>query len=366
MNKTTNVLLGIIVAVAIIGGVYYVTKNKTVESPTPATPTAQVPTSAPTPAPSSEPAVSTKAATLISQSSAVLGADINPNGAQTSYWYEYGKTQSLGSITGAQLLGSGRITYSAPGYVVGLASNTTYYFRAVAENAHGKVTGAIVSFTTTLTPPVPGNPPVIETVSAINISDTKATLRGSVDTKSAATYYWFEYGDTLALGDATSVSTQAAGTNSVAVEKNISGLEANTTYYFRLNAQNGYGTVNGPIRSFTTRTSTPAPAPKGDEPTADTDAATSVARTSAAINGHVNPNGSDTTYWFEYGKASLLGVFDLSQETAEKSAGAGNTAKTFSASLTGLASDTTYYYRIVAKNQYGTDSGSIHQFTTKE
>ena len=365
MNTITRFIIWVILIAGVIAGVYYMkTKNA---APTPVEQTSpQASTPTPAGAPSGAPAVKTKSANFISQSTAVLDADINPNGAQTSYWYEYGTAQSLGSITVPQLLGSGHVTYSAPGYVSGLKSNTTYYYRAVAENINGRVNGTVSTFKTTLTPPAPGNPPVVSTMSASEVTDQSAVLNGKVDSNNSKTYFWFEYGSDSSLGNATLSSIQDPSTDTVSIAKSIDHLKPDTTYYFRLDAQNGYGTVNGSIRSFTTEASTPPPAPTGDRPTADTDAATNITNSSATLNGHVNPNGSATTYWFEYGRASLLGVFDLNQHTAEKSAGAGKTSKSFAQNISKLAANTTYYYRIVSKNQYGTDTGSIHQFNTKE
>ncbi len=361
MNKTTNIILGVLVAAAIIGGIYYFATHEATVTPTPVV---QTPTPTPAGQTSGAPTVATKSANYISQSTAVLDAAINPNGAQTSYWYEYGTTQSLGGVTSAQLLGAGTATFSAPGFVSGLKANTTYYFRAVAQNANGRSNGTVSSFTTTMTVPVPGNPPTVETTTATNIATDKATLTGRVNSQGSKTYYWFEYGNSLALGNTTSSSTTTDGAT-ISVTKDVSGLNDDTVYYFRLNAQNGYGTDNGPIRSFTTKTTTAPQPPKGDEPTADTDPATNITAGGATLNGHVNPNGSETTYWFEYGRASLLGVFNLTEKTAEKSAGAAKTSKAVATAISGLTDDATYYFRIVTKNQYGTDAGSIHRFTTK-
>lgn len=366
MNKTfLNSFIGVLVAAAIIGGIYYATTKKAT-APEP-TPTGESPSQVPGQV-SGKPSVKTKSANYISQSTAVLDAEINPNGAQTSYWYEYGTTQSLGSITIPQLLGAGYVNYSAPGFVSGLSADTKYYFRAVAENRNGRVNGSISSFTTTNKPPVPGNPPVADTTSASDVDHDSATLNGRLTTQNSKTYYWFEYGTTSALGDTTSSSVQDPGSATVSVSKTIRELKEGTRYYYRLNAQNGYGTDNGPIRSFVTQAATPTPPvpPAGEEPTADTDPATSITADGATLNGKINPNGAQTTYWFEYGRATLLGVFDLTEKTSEKSVGAGKATVSVTQAVSGLQADATYYYRLVGKSQYGTNYGSIHKFTTDE
>jgi hypothetical protein len=73
---------------------------------------------------------------------------------------------------------------------------------------------------------------------------------------------------------------------------------------------------------------------------------------SATVSGTVNPNGTTTTYHFDYGTSSNYG----SQTPAppDPSAGSGTTAQTESTTLTGLSPNTLYHYRIQATNSLGT------------
>src|SRR5207248_6350686 len=66
-------------------------------------------------------------------------------------------------------------------------------------------------------------------------------------------------------------------------------------------------------------------------PTVTTSPATSVSDTGATLNGTVNPNGQQTNYAFQWGPTSGYG-----HETALTSAGAGTSASSVSAALTGL------------------------------
>jgi hypothetical protein len=86
-----------------------------------------------------------------------------------------------------------------------------------------------------------------------------------------------------------------------------------------------------------------------------------VAETSATFNGTVNPNGSQTTYHFEYGTDTTYG---MTVPVPDASAGAGTSVQRESQPVAGLAPGTTYHYRIVAKNAGGTKSGSDQTFTT--
>jgi hypothetical protein len=100
--------------------------------------------------------------------------------------------------------------------------------------------------------------PTVATGAASVVTATSATLAGTVNPNNAATQASFLYGTSNTLSSASQTTSQTlnAGNAPVAVSANLSGLSANTTYYYELVAQNGVGTTNGVIGSFTT---TPAP-----------------------------------------------------------------------------------------------------------
>lgn len=78
-------------------------------------------------------------------------------------------------------------------------------------------------------------------------------------------------------------------------------------------------------------------------PTVATSAATSVKWSTATLNGTVNPQGTATSYRFEYGETTAYG-----SNTTATSAGTGSADVPASAALTGLAAERTYHYRLVA------------------
>lgn len=94
-------------------------------------------------------------------------------------------------------------------------------------------------------------------------------------------------------------------------------------------------------------------------PTVVTTAATSVASTTATLHGTVNPNGSLTTYHFNYGLTTSYG-----SSTTATSAGTGTTTLAKSAVIAGLLPSTTYHFQIVASNKGGVSNGSDLTFTT--
>ncbi|MBP6855543.1 MAG: hypothetical protein KBC26_01020 [Candidatus Pacebacteria bacterium] len=395
------------------------------------------------------PIVQTNAATIVAQVSAVLNGSVNPNGANTMYWFEYGTSNNLGNNTPSQNIGSGTSAQSVSAQLTGLSGNTTYYFRVTAQNTYGVSRGQILTFTTTgdgglvnsslslqalertncnasggtpisgvrmpirnprnllvysgntnsgtsfpvtvagnYTAETPsgygnrqfcrfegspayfdqnnqtktitaifavqqsGGAPIVQTNSATNISQTGATLNGSVNPNGANTNYWFEYGTSMSLGNNTPMQSAGSGTSAQSVFASLTGLSANTTYYFRTVAQNQYGTTQGSILSFTTGTNTQC-----QIPFASTAAATNISASLATLNGTINGNGCQTTYWFEYGTSMSLG-----NNTPTQNGGTGS-AQAY-ASVSNLAANTTYYFRVMAQNQQGSAQGSILSFTT--
>jgi hypothetical protein len=96
-------------------------------------------------------------------------------------------------------------------------------------------------------------------------------------------------------------------------------------------------------------------------PTAITMAASLITSTTAVLNGTVNPNGSATSAYFEWGTDNTLSTCST---TSAQSIGSGTTDVALAENLTGLSPNTTYYYRIVGENSAGTVQGSILSFTT--
>lgn len=94
-------------------------------------------------------------------------------------------------------------------------------------------------------------------------------------------------------------------------------------------------------------------------PKATTSPAGNVTTSSATVHGTVNPEGLSTTYYFQYGTSAGYG-----SQTASASAGSATGDQAVTASLSGLAPQTTYHYRIVAQNSAGTAYGADQTFQT--
>jgi hypothetical protein len=98
------------------------------------------------------PTVSTGKAREISYGSAVLTGSIDPNGNDTSYYFQYGVTKAYGGQTAIAGAGAGIHTVSVRLPITGLQPLTVYHYRLVAVNAGGASIGADASLLTTKVP----------------------------------------------------------------------------------------------------------------------------------------------------------------------------------------------------------------------
>ena len=84
----------------------------------------------------------------VTATGAVLYASVKPRDLETTYVFEYGKTEQYGSATPATSAGSGRAAVGVQAQLTGLARHTTYHFRLVATNGQGTVPGVDLTFRT--------------------------------------------------------------------------------------------------------------------------------------------------------------------------------------------------------------------------
>jgi hypothetical protein len=295
------------------------------------------------------PSVSTSAATSITSTGAQLNGSVNPNAAATVCHFEYGISTSYGSSTSNQSAGSGTVTVAINATLSNQSAGTTFHYRLAATYSGGTVYGSDAVFTTGSVPV----PPSASTSGASTITPTAAQLNGSVNPNGYATSYHFEYGTTTGYGTLTSTQSAGSGLSAAPVNAGASGFSPATLYHYRLVASSSGGTTNGRDTTFTTSgTSTQAP-------TVRTLAAGNVTATAMQLSGSVNPNGSATSYSFEYGTTTSYGTPTISQ-----SAGFGSSETAVSAAVSGLTSGTHYHYRLVATNSGGTSYGSDSTATT--
>jgi hypothetical protein len=273
---------------------------------------------------------------------ATVTGTVNPGGVSTTWYVEYGTSTAYGAQTASAGAGSGSANVSVSAPLTGLVQGTSYHYRVVAKSSAGTSRGADGVFTTLVAPGVVTGP-----ASAVTVSS--ATLNGSVDPNGRGTTWYFEYGTSTGYGSKTPTKSAGSGNGSMSVSASVSGLTGGRTYHFRLIAMSDAGTTKGSDATFVTSSA----------PSVTTDDATSIAPTSARLNGTVSANGLSTNWYFQYGTSTSYG-----SKTSTKSAGSGTTAQKVAVTVTGLRRVTVYHFRIVASNSGGTTVGSDRTFST--
>jgi len=123
-------------------------------------------------------AVSTGAASAVTQSSATVAGTVNTDGAHALVHFDYGTSTLYGQSTAAQLLPpAAGVSTPSTASLAGLPAGTTIHYRAVAQTDFGTVDGADETLTTAASPP----PPAV----AVLASGTATVTRGRAAVKLA-------------------------------------------------------------------------------------------------------------------------------------------------------------------------------------
>ena len=236
--------------------------------------------------------------------------------------------QSPSTIVASPVSVTGRTTTSVSAGLLGLTPGTKYYFRAVGSEATGTVAGATLSFTTSTAP-------TAVTTTATSITSTGATLNGTVNPNGGTANVVFQYSTSpnFAPTVQTILGSGFNGPTGIAVDA------AGNVFVADL--------VNGVV----------------DEVVAGTGAIVEIGPGFTAPSGVAVDAAGDV---FITDSVDNL-VVEQSPPTivASPASVSGTSTTAVSASLTGLAPGTTYYYRVVATERTGDAVGATLSFTTK-
>lgn len=138
-----------------------------------------------------------------------------------------------------------------------------------------------------------------------------------------------------------------SGDNSVS----LTGLMPGTTYYYKAYATDGYFSICGDMKTFTTGI---------DYPTLTANNVSSITSTQVTCCGNISSSGGGTinargVCW----STSSSPTVSLATKTVD-----GTGTGSFSSTITGLLPKTTYYVRAYATNEKGTAYGAQFSFTT--
>ena len=216
------------------------------------------------------------------------------------------------------------------------------------------ITTAIPLSVTTNVDPNSLSYPEITTISATDTTASTATCCGTIvgENYGIITGYGISYSTTPGFEGSTGTHVEGWDLNGGSFTVHLTGLSADTTYYYRAYATNAKGTVYGDIESFKTK--------KASKPEVTTSDVTNISRTSAVGGGEVTKdNGSPVIdrgiCWSTSNSEPTISDFYASSGT-----GIGG----FSVTMTGLLPATTYYVRAYATNSEGTKYGGVKQFST--
>ncbi len=294
----------------------------------------------------------------------VLKGEANPeNVTDTKVEFQWGEL--LGASTPTEELPTGGVTQPVEA-TIDLRPNETVLYRLAGNDTNVQspelFNGATMSVGVSSLPPrILGQP------SAQFVTDFSAVLFAELNPERATTRYEFQYGPCENLDNCpaktTTLTLESNAYGQIGTTQEISGLQPNTTYHYRLLASNeqetaGHkegGAVTGPQGTFTT-----GPAPSVQ---ATTGAATAITTTGAVVSGTINPDGQPAAYSFELGvytgTSTQYGIVYSASTNAE------TTPISESLDLSGLQPGTTYAYRITIHSGYGTAQGQPVTFTTE-
>jgi hypothetical protein len=209
--------------------------------------------------------------------------------------------------------------------------------------------------------------PDVTTEPASDVRGVSATLHGLVDPRNAGEDTCrFAWGTSLAFGHVEQCSGEgssekpiANGNVAVGVEAHLSGLEPDTTYFYRLEASNGNGTNEGEAsqnHEFTTL----GPGMHGEF-------VSDLASRSVTLDARIDPHGEATSYRFEYyapGEEPFQCVTKPSPSNCvpvdSENIGSGEGDVGVEQHVQGLLPDTIYHYRVVVTSKVA--PGEMEEF----
>ena len=183
------------------------------------------------------------------------------------------------------------------------------------------------------------NAPTVTASAASSISESGATLNGTVNANSNATTSSFDYGTSISYGTNTASSPSSiTGTSNTGITLALTGLGSNTLYNFRAKGVNALGTTNGSNLTFTTLS---------NAPTVGTASSVTASGFTANWTAPSNTGSESITYSLDYstdntfssGVTSITAISGTSQLVSALAAG-------------------TYYYRVKAVNAGGSSTYS--------
>jgi Tol biopolymer transport system component/DNA-binding beta-propeller fold protein YncE len=323
--------------------------------------------------------------------SATLNGTVNPNGETvTDCHFDWGLDTSYGNTAPCTPApGGGTTAVNVSADISGLTPGGNYHYRLVATNKTGTSMTDDNGFTAYAAPEATTNVP---TLALANELDVAGSL---INTGGADTHWYFQWGPSLDSmpNDEPAYPGTDAGVlppGGTFVGANITGLQPNTTYCYRLVAYNTFGVTYatdansgdpGTNHGLCAQTAgLPQP------PAVANESAAASSGTTMQFSGTVNPESQFTTFFFQYSTLSDLvhsgqggpnngcflenGVCTAGEVPVDDPGGQLNytdaTPHVVSTTASNLKPGTEYFYRLVAHNLAGYTYGPIESESTPE
>lgn len=318
----------------------------------------------------------TEAATSVTATTATFHGTLKPlnETVATEYSFHYGPGGCMaegGGVTTPGDAGTGKAGEVKVSVAVSeLQPDREYSVCLVSINAFGAEVDPASPPVSFMTLPAP---PKVDGEGVSGVTPVGATLEAQVNPNNQRTTYFFEYAASEAqIGTPAAITLQGEfalpegfgdQTASVATRQHLAPA---TPYFYRVVAENAaHEKTEGKIEEFKTHPIEP-PIVESESTLLPPYEFPSVTADNAALTAQVGPNYVVSTYTFQYAEseAKLLAGEGITVGGGELPAGS-------EAALAGpvylggvLAPETTYFYRVVARNEAGVSDGTPEQFTT--
>lgn len=289
-------------------------------------------------------------ATNITTSTAICHGTISANsgeniGVITEYGISYSTTPGFEGSTGTRVEGWDLNGGSFTVHLTGLNDNCTYYYRAYATNAIGTAYGEEIWQFQTQEALVPE----VVTLSVTPISGTSAIGECEVTSDGGATV--IARGICWSTGQDPTINNPYtnSGTGIGNYSATLTELQPGTTYYVSAFATNSKGTNYGDVIVLN----------MPNFPSVTSSDATNITEASATSGGNVTSDGGATVT-----ERGICWSTSQNPTINDAHVSNGNGIGGFTADMTGLNSNTTYYMRAYAINLVGIQYGDEKSFTT--
>ena len=284
-----------------------------------------------------------------------VSAEIDPGYQATTCEVEYGPTTSYGkhAVCSPESLEGGGLQGISQS-LAGLEANKTYHYRVVAKNETGKTEGPDHAFAT---PSLVK--PTVEGESASGVTPFEGTLEARLDPDYQETSYSFQYateatGETLegTIVTLPGTATVSGGPGQAVNAATGKTLTPGATYYYRVIATNATGSAEGPVEKLEV--------PALLKPVVEGENASFPTPLEGTLEAQIEPDYQTTTCEIQYGlTTSSYGPLTHCDPASLEGGG----LQGVSLPVSGLQSETTYHFRVLARNGTGETEG-LGQFTT--